>query len=95
MPDLVDFTSRRMGIDTKTLFLKDSENKGFTNAVECAEYRWKRWFIAGELPDYVSDFITEFWNNHEERTRARETNYAQHLEPYPLSGKFHPEDVDF
>jgi hypothetical protein len=61
MADLIKDTAKKVGVSEKALFRRVYQDKGMSNALECADYRYQRWFKYGEIPAPVEDWCLTHW----------------------------------
>lgn len=61
--DLIKDTAKKLGITEKVLFTRAANAKGFSNALEVADYRYQRWFKFGEITKPIEDWCIAQWRS--------------------------------
>ena len=58
---LITATARKLDVSPQTVFYRAAQQKGFTNALEISQHRFKSWFYRGEIPLFVETFCLNQW----------------------------------
>lgn len=61
---IVADTAERFDYDVQVLFQKAAEARGFTNALEVANFRYMRYLQYNEIPPYVEDYALQMSETH-------------------------------
>lgn len=70
MSELIHDTAQRFGVAERILFEVASKEKGFSNYLEVATYRFSRWFKYGEVPAWVQDYCLRLWGGRDDHAKV-------------------------